>query len=245
MRFTPSFRKVYCNGVAQSCNSRLWLTLTPTITNKWNSAECKDIPVLVPANLSSFEATFHSPLESRSLAAFSRSSLPRAYPVCYHPRERRAFQESFDSPSPPPLGDPRGRNRSTFRERRRALPPKSTIRSGASPRLKPGGGLSPIALDRGIAIRGSQKESSHEMLSHQGHSKRWHCRSRRHRKDATGVVVAVCRGHDAAVGKSCGWQRHNRLGRRGGGAKDIDSGGPRLRRVARDADRPLRLVRQS
>src|SRR2546429_3607855 len=74
MRFTPSFRKVYCNGVAQSCNSRLWLTLTPTITNKWNSAECKDIPVLVPANLSSFEATFHSPLESRSLAAFSRSS---------------------------------------------------------------------------------------------------------------------------------------------------------------------------
>src|SRR5207244_1867699 len=70
MRFTPSFRKVYCNGVAQSCNSRLWLTLTPTITNKWNSAECKDIPVLVPANLSSFEATFHSPLESRSLALF-------------------------------------------------------------------------------------------------------------------------------------------------------------------------------
>src|SRR5215472_18855396 len=54
--------------------------------------------------------------------------------------------------------------------------------------------------DRRIAIPDRKKESSHEILSHQGHPKRWHCRSRRHRKDATGVVVAVCRGHDAAVG---------------------------------------------
>src|SRR5882724_10202556 len=44
----------------------------------------------------------------------------------------------------------------------------------------------------------------YEELSHQGHSKRWHCRPRRHREDATGVVVALHRGDDAALGKNCG-----------------------------------------
>ena len=51
----------------------------------------------------------------------------------------------------------------------------------------------------------------YENVSHQGHSQRWHCRPRRHRKDATGVVVALHGGHDAALGKSCGRHHHHRF----------------------------------
>src|SRR5437899_6841355 len=49
-----------------------------------------------------------------------------------------------------------------FRERRRALPPKSTIRSGASPRLKPGGGLAPERIDR----KSTRLNSSHLGISY-------------------------------------------------------------------------------
>src|SRR5207253_3617541 len=80
---------------------------------------------------------------------FSCVSLPQLYPcVSIRVKEERSG-ESFDSPSPPPLGDPgtlahtRERTARSVNERRCALPPSLTIRSGASPRLKPGGGLSP------------------------------------------------------------------------------------------------------
>src|SRR2546421_12533948 len=52
----------------------------------------------------------------------------------------------------------------------------------------------------------------YENVSHQGHQKRWHCRPRRHRKDATGVVVASHRGYVAAMGKSCGRNGGHRSG---------------------------------
>src|SRR5260370_798601 len=63
----------------------------------------------------------------------------------------------------------------------------------------PGAGPRPISCGRTSPYGGL-----HEDVSHQGHPKCWDCRPRRHRQDATGVVVALHRGHDPALGKSCG-----------------------------------------
>ena len=78
----------------------------------------------------------------------------------------------------------------------------STLTSGAGPRL-------PIRradlrqFNRNLDVATDRKrEVCDEKLSYQGHTKRGHCRPRRHREDATGVVVAVYRGNDAAVGES-------------------------------------------
>src|SRR5258708_5978809 len=85
----------------------------------------------------------------------------------------------------------------------------------------------------------------YEELSHQGHPKRWHCRPRRHRQDATGVVVALHRGHHSALGKNCGRQHYHRLGRRRNRQKNLHSNGPRPCRVARPPRHSPRIFRQS
>ncbi len=99
---------------------------------------------------------------------------------------------------------------------------------GAGPRLNSSGRTS--SDGSGIA-GGHAKGGLYEELSHQGDSKRWHCRPRRHRKDATGVVVALHRGNDAEVGKSCGRKHDDGLGRRRNRQKYLDSNGARLRRM--------------
>src|SRR5207245_4553901 len=114
---------------------------------------------------------------------------------------RRSEQELFVRPSPPPHGDPGAA--ATFSSLSSNLP-------GAGPRPK-------------SSARTSPSGGLHEELSHQGHSKRRHCRPRRHREDATGVVVTLHLGNDAAVGKSCGRQHHHRLGRRRNRSKDFHS----------------------
>src|SRR5258708_1058734 len=81
--------------------------------------------------------------------------------------------------------------------------------------------------------RSSPMEVFYEELSHQGHPKRWHCRPRRHRQDATGVVVALHRGHDPALGKNCGRQHHHRLGRRRNLPENLHSNGTGSCRVVR------------
>src|SRR5580693_1981519 len=43
------------------------------------------------------------------------------------------------------------------------------------------------------------EKKKHEDISHNGHQKRVRCMPRRHRKDATGVVFALHRGHDTAL----------------------------------------------
>src|SRR5260370_2725561 len=136
---------------------------------------------------------------------------------------RRADQGLFVRPSPPPHGDPGAA--ATFSSLSSNLP-------GAGPR--------PISSARTLPFGGL-----HEDLSHQGHSQRWHCRPRRHRQDATGVVVALHRGHDSALGKSCGRQRHYRLGRRRNRQKNLHSNRSRPRRMARHPHGTLRLFRES
>src|ERR1700746_2271614 len=124
-------------------------------------------PVLVLANLSSLGTTFHSSRAKKfraraEFARFSpvfrvRVSLPRTDPCASIRRERRAFQGifrfSFASARSETQGPSQNRGQRTarsFDERRRALPPKWKIQSGASPRLKPGGGLSPRLLSESL-----------------------------------------------------------------------------------------------
>src|SRR5438128_758969 len=59
-----------------------------------------------------------------------------------------------------------------------------------------------------------------ESIQHAIYPQRRHCRSRRHRKNATGVVVALHRRDDQPAGESCGRQYGDRLGRRGDRAQD-------------------------
>src|SRR5882724_10289727 len=115
-------------------------------------------------------------------------------------------RESFVRPSPlfifegpRPSAVHRLRLPATGRQTRPRSPPSTPVR----PRRRP----APNSCWTDLAARRAPVNSTgglYENLRHQGHPKRWHCRPRRHRKDATGVVVAPHRGHDAALGKSCG-----------------------------------------
>src|SRR5713226_5110320 len=136
---------------------------------------------------------------------------------------RRADQGQFIRPSPPPLGDPGAAAAFSFIILNL---PGAGPRPNSSARTSPVGGL-------------------YEELCHQGHSQRWHCRPRRHRENATGVVVDLHRGDDHALGKSCGRQHLHGLGRRGDRQKNLHSNGSRPCRMARHPGQPLRIFRQS
>src|SRR6266404_7899733 len=99
-----------------------------------------------------------------------------SFPVLASGSSGDRTREIFAGPSPPPHGDPGAV--ATFSSLSSNLP-------GAGPRPNSAGRTSP--RDRDAAARARRL---YEELSHQGHSKRWHCRPRRHREDATGVVVA-------------------------------------------------------
>src|SRR5260370_33975832 len=73
-------------------------------------------------------------------------------------------------------------------------------RLGAGPRRDP-------------RARTSSDGGLHEELSHHGPAQSWDCPPRRHREDATGVVVAFHRGHDSAVGQNFGRKNNHRMGR--------------------------------
>src|SRR5882762_6741121 len=163
------------------------------------------------------------PIFPKTSPTFVSLALLQFFPCASIRPVRRPDQGRFIGPSPPPHGDPGAK--ATFSSLSFNLP-------GAGPRPISSGRTSPYG-------------GLHEELSHQGHSKRWHCRPRRHRQDPTGVVVALHRGYDPALGKNCGRQHHDRLGRRRNHAKDFHSNGPCVRRMVSDSDWPLRLVRES
>src|SRR2546423_12515544 len=136
---------------------------------------------------------------------------------------RRSEQGLFVTPSPPPHGDPGAA--ATCSSLSSNLP-------GAGPRRK-------------SSARTSPSGGLHEELSYKGHTKRRHCRPRRHREDATGVVVTLHRGNDAAVGQSCGTQPHHALGRRRNRAKNFHSNGAGLCGMASYSDRTIGFFGQS
>ena len=105
--------------------------------------------------------------------------------------------------------------------------------------LVPGAGPRPIP-----PARTSPRGGLYEELSHQGHSQRGHCRPRRHRENATGVVVTLHCRHDAALGKSCGRQHGHRLGRRRNRQKNLHSNRSCPCRMARHPDGALRFFRE-
>src|SRR5712664_2952065 len=152
-------------------------------------------------------------------------ALPQLFPCASIRLVRRLDQGRLfrPSPSPPPHGDPGAK--ATFSSLSSNLP-------GAGPR--------PNCLVRTSLVGGFYEE-----LSHQGHPQRWHCRPRRHRENATGVVVALHRGHDSALGKSCGRQHNHRLGRRRDRQKNLHPNRSRPRRMARHPDWTLRFFRES
>jgi len=67
------------------------------------------------------------------------------------------------------------------------------------------------------------------------------CRPRRHREDATGVVVAFFTRHDSAMGKNCGRQPTTDWDERRNHTKNLHSNGPPCR-MARHTDGTLLVL---
>ncbi len=213
-RQTPAIR------LDQTPNQRkqTWPSLRPPRQTRHQSPRPASVLSTQQSMLVRGSCNQHCSATNASLAV-PKVDCDRQIPVLASARWRADQGQDFATPSPSHPRGPRLRPRS---------PPSNQIQAQARA-FSPSGRTSP--LDPGLDA-GSQKGGLHEDVSHQGHPKRGHCRPRRHRQNATGVVVALHRGNDAALGKSCGRHHHHGLGRRRNRQKNFDSNRARLRRMA-------------